>query len=182
MRRSGTFIDRKIRTSFKGKQIPSEKIKNNPVIDNLIAEGGENFFHYINWLGLANEPHMLVLSSTHHYYYDNNDFKGVTTLINLKKLNLIKHLDSFLRIICHLLSPKTNFIGCFTDKKTKNRDSVTSKMYKKVLNFLDSKTDVAIDKKDFTILLESHGFKLLDMTEIDGLTYFISQKNEKSAE
>ena len=41
--------------------------QNNPVFDSLAAEGGENFFHYINWLGLAKDPNLMVLSSIHHY-------------------------------------------------------------------------------------------------------------------
>lgn len=34
-----------------------------------------------------------------------------------------------------------------------------------------------IDSKDFSRLLESHGFKVLDMTEINGLTYFRTQNH-----
>jgi uncharacterized protein Smg (DUF494 family) len=48
-------------------------------------------------------------------------------------------------------------------------------MYKKFINFLDSRTEIEIDKKDISRLLESHGFKVIDMTEINGLTYFLTQ-------
>ena len=178
MKRSGTITDNKVRKKFKGKKFSTEITISNPAIDNLIAEGGENFFHYLNWLGLADESKMLVLSSRHHYYYDYEDLKDVKTIISLKRLNLIKHLESYLKTVCHSLSPKTNFIGCFTDHKTKTGASVTSKMYKTVINFLDSRTDNSINKKDISLLFESNGFKVIDMTEINGLTYFVTQKDE----
>jgi hypothetical protein len=175
--KSDIFIDKKVRTNFSGNKVTPERNNKNPVIDNLIAEGGENFFHYLNWLGLANEPNMLVLSSRHNYYYDRNDLKGVTTIINLKKLNLIRHLDSFLHIVYNVLSPKTNFIGCFSDKRTQKRIKLPSRMSKRRINYLDSKIEIETDKIDVSRLLESHGFKVIDMTEINGLTYFRSQNN-----
>jgi hypothetical protein len=149
-----------------------EKTEGNPVMNDLIAEGGESFFNYLEWHGLTNEDNMLVLSSRHHYYYDPNELQAVTTLINVKKLNLIRHLDTFLHSIEHVLSPESNFIGCFSDWKTQKGSGITSRMFKGFINFIDSKIDVDYDKKDVSKLLESHGFRVVDMTEIDGLTYF----------
>lgn len=153
----------------------AEKNMETPVIDNLIAEGGENFFNYLEGHGLANEDNMLVLSSKHHYYYDPNELESVTTLINVKKLNLIKHLDNFLHSVVNVLSPESNFIGCFSDWKTQKDTGLTSRMYKGFLNFIDSKIDVDYDRKEVSRLLESHGFRVVDMTEINGLTYFRAQ-------
>jgi hypothetical protein len=99
----------------------------------------------------------------------------VTTLINIKKLNMIKHLDNFLQSIVHVLSPKTNFIGCFSDWKTQKGLRLSSRMYKGFINFLDAKIDIEIDRKSVLRILESHGFKVMDMTEINGLTYFRAQ-------
>lgn len=146
-----------------------------PVMNSLIAEGGENFFDYLESHGLANEDNTLVLSSKYHYYYDPNELQNITTIINIKKLNLIKHLDSFLKSIEHVLSPESNFIGCFADWKTQKGTGITSRMYKGFLNFLDSRIDVDYDKNDVSKLLESNGFKVMDMTEINGLTYFRAQ-------
>ncbi len=171
------ITDRKIRTNFNETKHSSEETKTNPVIDNIITEGDENFLNYLNCHGLANEPNVLVLPSKRHYYYDHEDFKGITTLVNLKKLNLIKHLDDFLHSICDVLSPSTNFIGCFSDRKTQKEIGATSRMYNKFINFLDSKIDIEIDRKDISRLLESHGLKVIDMTEINGLTYFRTQHN-----
>jgi len=69
----------------------------------------------------------------------------------------------------------------FLTRKLKRELVVTSRLYKKVINFLDSKIDVDIDSKDFSRLLESHGFKIIDMTEINGLTYFRTQNLRRAA-
>jgi hypothetical protein len=161
--------------NINGTIMTAEKNMETPVIDNLIAEGGENFFNYLEGHGLANEDNMLVLSSKHHYYYDPNELESVTTLINVKKLNLIKHLDNFLHSVVNVLSPESNFIGCFSDWKTQKDTGLTSRMYKGFLNFIDSKIDVDYDRKEVSRLLESHGFRVVDMTEINGLTYFRAQ-------
>ncbi len=167
-------------------KIKKEKIMNDPVMNNfneeagagnpvmheLIAEGGENFFNYLEGHGLADEDNMLVLSSKHHFYYDPNELESITTLINVKKLNLIRHLDSFLQSVVHVLSPESNFIGCFSDWKSQGGSGLTSRMYKGFINFIDARIDMDFDRKDVSKLLESHGLRVMDMTEINGLTYF----------
>jgi hypothetical protein len=144
----------------------------NPVINDLIAEGGESFLNYLECNGLATEDNTLVLSSKHHFYYDPNELESITTLINVKKLNMIKHLDAFLQSIVHVLSPESNFIGCFSDWKTQKDNGLSSRMYKGLLNFLDAKIDVEFDRKEVSKLLESHGLRVIDMREINGMTYF----------
>ena len=156
-------------------KLSEEKTTENPVISDLIAEGGETFFDYLECHGLTKEDNMLVLSSKHHYYYDPNELQSITTLINIKKLNLIKHLDSFLNSIVNVLSPESTFIGCFSDWKTQKGINITSRMYKGFINFLDAKIDVEYDKNEVLKMLESHGFRVMDMTEINGLTYFRAQ-------
>jgi hypothetical protein len=175
LNKSDLIIDKKIKTNISGAKFIQEKTIINPAIDHLIAEGGENFFYYLNCLGLTNEPNLLVLSSKNHYYYDDNEFENITALINLKKLNLIKQLDSFLHNVNCVLTPKTNFVGYFSDRENQKEIGFFSKMYKRLINFLDSKTDNVIDKKDFKKLLESQGFSTVDMTEINGQVYFCAR-------
>jgi hypothetical protein len=137
--------------------------------------------NYLSWNGLVNEDNLLVLSSKLHYYYDYEELKNVTTLINLKKLNLVGHLDDFLHSLYDGLSPKANFVGCFADRKAQKGISITSRLYKRFRNFLDAKIDVEIDSRDFSKKLESYGFKIIDMTEINGLTYFRTQNQGSTA-
>jgi hypothetical protein len=166
------------------KIVSMEDNQNNPVFENLLAEGGENFYHYINWLGLGKDPNLMVLSSIHHYYYDFNDLKGVKTLINLKKLNEINHIDTFLANVFRVLPSKANFVGCFKDNKIRGGISVpfyqSFKFLNGLINMVDSKTDRFMTRKDVIKLLESHDFRIVDMTEISSITYFCTESLKKS--
>jgi hypothetical protein len=158
----------------------------NSTIINMVAEAGENFLHYLKRMGLSKESDLIVLSSKHHYYYDENELKSVRTLINLKKLNLIKHLDAFLFTLIHVLPQNANFIGCFSDSKTVKANSFSyyrpSRLFNRFINLLDSSTDNSMNKDEVTEILERNGFKVVDMTEINGLTYFCSQNTPTAAE
>ncbi|MFZ0282581.1 MAG: hypothetical protein WAL29_13095 [Bacteroidales bacterium] len=157
----------------------------NPVFDNLAAEGGENFFHYINWLGLARDPNMMILSSIHHYYYDFNELNGIRTLINLKPLNQINHIDNFLNNVFRVLPLKANFVGCFKDNKIHSGMALpfyqSFRFLNSLINIIDSKTDRFMARKDVIKLLESNEFRITDMTEISNVTYFCAQNLKKSA-
>jgi hypothetical protein len=177
LQRSRTVSERQIRTNINGNKYSPAKTLTSPVIERLLVEGGENFFHYLSWFGLVNDPDLLILSSKNHYYYDCDDLKGVKTLINLKMLNMIKHLDSFIHVVNNVISPKTNFIGCFCDRNSQSRAGLPKRIYKRLLNFIDSRVFIEMDKKDFSLLMESNGFKVIDMTEMNGITYFITQNN-----
>lgn len=154
-----------------------EKPVFNTAIDDLIAEGGESFLHYMNRLGLTDESNLLVLPAKNHYYYDDSELKSVTTLVNVRKLNLIKHLDSFLHNVSRVMSPDANFIGCFSEKGPQKGIKIFSRMYKGFINILDSRTDNEIDRNNFTRMVESNGFQVTDLTTIDGLTFFRTQSN-----
>lgn len=157
-----------------------------PAIVKMDAEAGENFFRYLISIGRYKEPNLIVLSSKHHYYYDESDLRSVRTLINLKKLNLIKHLDKFLHNLIHILPQNANFIGCFSDSKTLNGNAFhvyqPSRLFNRFINFLDSRTDHNMDKNEVSEILERNGFKIVDMTEMSGLTYFYSQKISEQIE
>jgi len=181
LKRSRTSTDKKARTDVNRTKNISVNREENLVPERLSAEVDENFLNYLNWNGLANEDNLLVLSSKLHYYYDYEELKDVTTLINLKKLNLVGHLDDFLHTLYDGLSPKANFVGCFADRKAQKGVPMTSRLYKRFLNFIDAKIDVEIDRSDFSKKLESHGFKIIDMTEINGLTYFRTQNQGRLA-
>ncbi|MEI6047970.1 MAG: hypothetical protein WCS03_03660 [Bacteroidota bacterium] len=172
--------------------------ENNPVYKILTAEGHEDFFNYIKALGLSNDKNLVLLSSVHHYYYDAEEMKNVKTVINLKEINQIKQIKSFLHSIIHILPNKSNFIGCFVDNEKINGYELRNSSYlyqnKKsleaiendivsrnpflnmVYSIMDSKTNKYMSRSSVSLLLEDHGFKVKDMTEINGLTYFHSQK------
>jgi len=157
---------------YSGTIIPPRSNKNSHVIEELIAEGGNNFYRYLRWQNLANDPNMLLLSSKHHYYYDHTELKWTNTLVILKKLNRIKYIDSFLHALHLVLSPGANFIGYFSDSDPQNAPGLVSMMYKGFIDFLDSRTDRKFTSEDISRLLEANGFQVNDMTLINGLTYF----------
>jgi hypothetical protein len=156
-----------------------------PAIVNMIAEDGDNFFRYLKALGLSREKNLVVLSSRHHYYYDENEMKSVKTLINLKKLNMIKYLDEFLFTLVQILPPDTKFLGCFSDSKAELKYRVSLlhplRLLKHKINLLDLSGERTLNKKTVSEILESHGFKITNMTEMNGLTYFCSQNVPKPA-
>jgi len=143
-----------------------------PVQSRLKDEGGENFYEYLDWLGMTDESDIIVLPLTQHYYYDYDDLKAVNTLVNLRRLNLIKNLDGFIGSLKDMLKPGASFIGCFADSKSERYTGIPSKMYKGILNIIDSKTDSDLDLESVSRRLEKNGFRLLDMTEFSDLTYF----------
>jgi len=141
----------------------------------LSAKDGVNFFHYLKRFKLSNKPDLMVLPLNHLYYYDGDDLKTVSTIINLKKLNLIKDMDTFLQTLSHILPPNVNFLGCFSDSKNIKGPGLMLRLYVRLNNLLDSKTDRLLDQKEVSGILAKYGFKIVDMTEIDGLTFFYSQ-------
>lgn len=158
----------------------------NPVHENLVKEGFSSFLEYLRWHGLAYEPEMLVLSSRHHFFYDQNDMEGIRVLVNLKKLNKIKDLDNFLNVLHLVLPPDANFTGCFSDSKNHGWNGSTwyrtSFLYKRFIDFLDHKTDRVMTRSSVKELLELHGFRIIDMTEINGITYFNTLNQRKHGE
>ena len=153
----------------------------------IIDEAEANFSGYLKNLGMSKETDILILPSRNHFYYDSDDLKGVKTLVNLRELNLIKHLDSFLNTLANILPHNANFIGCFSDSASENdRNSFNlhTRLYSRLINWLDAKTDNIMNKSMVSELLERKGFRTVDMKEMNGLTYFtckVSFKQEKRA-
>jgi|WetSurMetagenome_2_1015567.scaffolds.fasta_scaffold205988_1 hypothetical protein len=152
-----------------------------PPQSKLKDEGGENFYEYLDWLGMTNESDIIVLPLNQHFYYDYDDLKGVKTLINLRRLNLIKNLDGFIGSLQDMLMPGASFIGCFADSKSERYTGIPSKMYRGILNIIDSKTDSDLDLESVSRRLEKNGFRLLDITEFSDLTYFRAESIRISA-
>jgi hypothetical protein len=175
----------------------------NPVYKELVEEGHEDFYNYLDWLGLAKGHHLLILTSSHHYYFEVDDLKSIKTVVNLNKLNNIKSLKDFLQGIYNVLPHKCYFIGSFTDskkhsvffpsKKSPGRidgedfnSESDSGPWSSFLNLLygviDMKTNRYLTEKGVKLYLEETGLKILDMTEFNGLTYFCTQKDIPSVE
>jgi hypothetical protein len=163
-------------------RIHSGRKNSSPELVDLVAEGDESLFRYLESLNLLREPNLLVLPSNHHYFYDEDDLKNVRILINLRKLNLIRDPDKFLQNLSKILPKDISFLGCFSEDNIINWDGFFSDLSARFTNFLDLRTDNRMNKKDVSELLEKYGFKVLDMTAINGLTYFYSRNLGKPIE
>ena len=195
---AGITVNKWVGTNLRLHSSPADLSGTGKAIDNLIAEGGDSFYNYVDWIGLIKDPDLIVLSSVHHYYFDNNDMKNINTIVNLKQLNRIKNIDLFFHSIYKIIPSKSNFIGCFLDNKTQYgftinnilsqyqannkvdpfENGITSRspFLNTVYNLLDSKTDRYLTSRNVSLLLEKQGFNVMDMTELNGLTYFHAQK------
>ena len=139
------------------------------------VEGGTNIFRYLKRFNLFNEPDLLILYPNIHFFYDENELKSVRTFINLKKLNLIKDLDTFLNSVFSKLPMNVNFVGCFSDSKTLKGNGFISDLSARLTNLLDSKTDNNMDKTSVSELLGKYGYEVVNMTEANGITFFYSR-------
>ena len=174
--------------------------ENMELFEKLDAEGNKIFFHYLKWLGLAKDRNLIILSPTHHYYYEAEDLKGIKTLVNLKQLNDIKQLMDFFYNIFQILSFESYFIGCFYDKNdqngfasespkpepeikgwaygTSNINSFRLPFFNRIYNKIDFRARKYLTNGTVTVLLEEAFLKVLDMSRLNGLTYFCAQKTQ----
>ena len=194
----GILADLRVKSNLRRFTRPTLLSGNGEAIKYLIAEGGEDFYNYVDRLGLIRDPNIIVLSSVHHYYFDNNDMKGINTIINLNQLNRVKNIDIFFHSIYKIIPSKSNFIGCFLDNKTQygfaannilsqyksknkidpNENWITSRIpfLNTVYNLLASKTNRYLTRSSVSSTFKRHGFQVLDMTELNGISYFHAMK------
>jgi hypothetical protein len=177
---------------------PSDVVEKKSNIEILAKEGSKDFADYVEWLGFSHDPNLIVLSSLHHYYYDSEEMKSIRTVVNLIELNQIKDVNDFIHSMFHIMPAQSYLIGCFVDNKKQSRfalngkssdyrammhsqeveNGITSRIpiLNMLFSFLDSKTNKYISGKVVSLLLGSSGYKVLDMTEINGRTYFCAQR------
>lgn len=195
---TGIILNQEKRANLNLPGASSNLVATTEAIDILIAEMGEGFYNYVNTIGLAKDPNLIVLSSRHSYYYDADEMNNAKTVINLKELNQIKQLKSLLYSHLHFLPPKCNFVGCFVNNEKVERYALRNHTHpgEKIMNhdnvelgivsrfplvnmlysMMDLKTNMYMSEKSVTLLLRVNGFKVLDMTDLNGLTFFHAQK------
>jgi hypothetical protein len=150
-----------------------------PAIFALITEVGLNFFRFLISLGISREPNLVVLSSRDSFSCNENELKNAKVIVNMKKLNLIKHLDLFLNTLVRILPPDTRFIGYFSGNGNVKGNGINNsnvlRLMNRVFYLFGSRRKNIMNRNEITGLLEKNGFKTLIMKEMSGSTYFISQ-------
>lgn len=174
-----------------------------PVFNELAPEIRDDFFYYLDRMGLINESGMLVIPSTHHFFYDAEDLKGVRTIVNLKQLNHVREIRDFLKKVADLLPRESNFVGCFVDNNSQNgyadkysnlprdrpekaevfENGIESRIpfINRMYSFIDFRTNRYLTKRTVTRLFEECGLQVVSMTELNGLTYFCTEKIHPAA-
>jgi len=149
----------------------------------LLAICGFSFFRYLWSAGLTKESGMIVLSSHEGANWGRRDLKDARMIVNLRRLDLIKHLEMFVSSLVRLLPPETTFVGCFSQRGFTSSGTEASGGHGGFWNGpaghgaggcqLLSRARVAA-------LLECSGLEVIDMREMSGLTYFHSRKMSRS--
>jgi len=174
-----------------------------PVFNELTPDVREDLFNYLDRMGLTGESGMLVIPSTHHFFYDAEDLKGVKTIVNLKQLNHVREIRDFLRKVADLLPRESNFVGCFVDNNTQNgfadkysnlpreqsekaevfENGIESRIpfINRMYSIIDFRTNRYLTKRTVSRLLEECGLQVVSMTELNGLTYFCTEKIHPAA-
>jgi hypothetical protein len=172
--------------------------KLNHLFSELNADVRTDLINYLEELGLVNEPAILVIPSSRHYFYDIDDMKGVKTIVNLKQLNYVREIRDFLHRVSEMLPRESNFVGCFIDNRSQNgfsdkygnlprnmsekaeayENGIESRIpfINRMYSFIDLKTNRYLTRKNVTNLLEECRLQLVEMKEINGLTYFNARK------
>jgi len=165
-------------------------------VDQLITEGGNDFYNYLRRIGLVKEE-LIILSSRHGYFYGEEEMINAKTIVNLKELNQIPDIKSFFHSQLDTLPQKCNYVGCFVNSakhdQHKLRPGSADKMTQldlidlgiysqypllnRLYSIFDSRTNSTMTERSVTLLFRMHGFEMKDMTECDGITFFHSQKS-----
>lgn len=176
----------------------TETIEKNQVFKKFAEENSKDFYNYLDMLGLTKVPDLIILPRVHHYYYEAEDLINLKMLVNLKHLNYIKNLMNFLYAIYHIMPPLSIFAGSFFVNEKQNgfisrsqnpldqvpdRYKMSGKGFSTGMPLLDRMHRLIdfgakrfLTKGTVGFLLEEALFKVLDMTEINGFTYFCAQK------
>jgi hypothetical protein len=194
-RNSQFRIRRKISDSFiSTKYAIPEKASSRQPLTNV----SESFSDYISLLHITGDLKVMVLPASRHYYYETKDLKKVKILVNVKQLNDIGNIRDFLRNVSSVMPMNSYFIGTFFDNKDKNIfKSVPHKSFKQYMkpfdlvengisarvpfknllyNLIEFRFERYMTKTTVSLYLEEAFFKVLDMTAIQGFTYFCAQK------
>lgn len=145
----------------------------------LIASGGVSLFRYLMTNGLFGGPGVVILSRHDRATFGTVDMRRATTLITLRRLNMVKHLEIFLSSLSRILPPGTNFVGCFSPAK---KESTVTERPGKEYNFPGwffhfSRMEChSLNRSKVSEMLERNGLSLVNMKESNGVTYFHSRK------
>jgi hypothetical protein len=129
--------------------------------------------------------------------FGTDELKSVKTLVNLRLLNHINYAGYFLESMNKILPIGGNFVGCFVDKANVKKVQGLKKSAKNnsmlLMNFIENSDKISffpinwfrdffgkrklfLTSEEIKAMLIKNGFHVSNMTVINGITYFISDK------
>jgi lipopolysaccharide/colanic/teichoic acid biosynthesis glycosyltransferase len=167
--------------------------------EKIISHAGEDVYNYLSNYAELNHPCTNVVSTTSTFNLKIFQNQQIQKLVNLKKINDIRHINKFLEVSNEVLPPGGLFMGCA--ETMGQRKARILKKFPPVLNYLYYTADfilkrvfpkLPLTKKIYFFLtggrnrvlsrpevlgrLYSCGFELLDDQFINNKYYFVAKK------
>lgn len=114
-----------------------------------------------------------ILVLTSQYYYNLDEISHVNAIVHTKELNQVSNLQGLMSNMMRGLSNGTKFIGCFVDNKIYYRSRIGYWM----LHLTDMRNNKYVSRKQMVKLFVKFGLQVVDMTEVNGITYFCVKRH-----
>ncbi len=189
---------RRVKESLVRERSPLTGSARHSIYKALCKDGSEDFYNYLDWLDLAGIRKTLILPKENNFFYSCEDLSGKELIVNLSCLNRVADIHVFLDSMYNHMDLNSYFTGCFRDINSvkeeipdymkylkevenqntegKTRQSALSRFSQKLSSIFSSSNGIPINKDLAKKLLKINGFTVLDMTELNGKTFFCVQK------
>ncbi len=149
--------------------------------DLLIKEENKDFFNYIKDLNLDKENStMLILPSNRFFFYMLTEISHIRTIVFLKQLNYVIDILELLHSFYQMTSEGAILYGCFLNNKKidviPTKKHRYSKFFKGLISIMDLQMHHLLSEKSVYDFFLSHNFKIMNMKEINGVTYFYAKR------
>ncbi len=165
----------------------------------LLEEVDADIVQYFKSFPFVMDQKVLYLSTIRHYIFDSATLFDINTIINLRLINRISHINYFLYNTNKMLPMKGYYLGCFESpsQQKKRIKSFQPRIISSIVYSLHHFVHHLIPKipgirglyllansgvikwlsiNDISTVLHKNGFLLTDTVGIKGKTYFIAQK------
>jgi hypothetical protein len=165
----------------------------------LLEEVNEVVVDYFKSIPFVMDQKVLYLSTIRHYIFDSATLYDVKTVLNLRLINQIAHINYFLYNTNRMLPMKGFYLGCFESRvqqknriksvKTFSLGSITYLIFSFFHRFLPKIPLIrsfylfvtggslkCLTENDLANLLSKNGFSITHSSSIHGKTYFAAQK------
>lgn len=180
-------------------KIEFRKYNRDALVRNIIEKSGPDAYHLIKkYIDLSNDKN-IILNTTSPFNIKFFDSSYYTSVVNLKRVNDIRHLNKFFETVNNQLPAGSIFICCAETKNLRKRrilrkfpwglnyiyyscDFIFKRIFpkhpltKKFYFWLTSGRNRVFSKPEILGRLYSCGFEVLDEKKIGNLNYFISRK------